>query len=196
MVTYVEFFELLESYGLTDALLPFLLIFTIVFAVLQKTNILGAGKKNFNVIIALVLSLTAVIPHVTDSYPEGYDVIQILNTALPQVSLIAVAAIMLMLLVGLFGAESKWMGGSLSGWMAIISFIFIIVIFGGAAGWWADITEWVSWWDSDTTALIVIILVFGVIIWYVTKPESKGEGAVRFGKLVNEIGNVFGGGKK
>ena len=195
MATYIDFFNLLESYGLTDALLPFLLIFTIVFAVLQKTNIMGAGKKNFNVIIALVLSLTAVIPHVTGTYPEGYDVIQILNNALPQVSLIAVAAIMLMLLVGLFGAESKWMGGSLSGWMAILSFFIIIFIFGGAAGWWTDITEWISWWDEDTAALVVIILVFGVIIWYVTKPETKGEGAVKFGKIIEDVGNIFGGKK-
>ncbi|MBW2992777.1 hypothetical protein KY345_06180 [Candidatus Woesearchaeota archaeon] len=195
MVTYVEFFELLESYGLTDALLPFLLIFTIVFAILQKTNILGAGRKNFNVIVALVLALTAVIPHVTDSYPEGYDVIEIMNTALPQVSLIAVAAIMLMLLVGLFGAESKWMGGALSGWMAILAFIFIVIIFGGAAGWWVDITELFDWWDEDTTALLIIILVFGVIIWYVTKPETKGEAAVRTGKLIENIGNIFGGKK-
>ena len=195
MVTYIEFFELLESYGLTDALLPFLLIFTIVFAVLQKTNILGTGKKNFNVILALIMALTAVIPHVTDSYPEGYDVIEIINAALPQVSLLAIAAIMLMLLIGLFGAESKWMGGSLSGWMAILSFIMIVVIFGGAAGWWTDITEWVSWWSEDTAALVVIILVFGVIIWYVTKPETKGEGAVKFGKFIEEVGNVFGGKK-
>lgn len=195
MATYIDFFKTLEGYGLTDALLPFLLIFTVVFAVLQKTNIMGAGKKNFNVIIALVLSLTAVIPHVTGNYPEGYDVIDIINNALPQVSLVAVAAIMLMLLVGLFGAESKWMGGSLSGWMAIFSFFIIIIIFGGAAGWWTDITEWVSWWDEDTAALVVIILVFGIIIWYVTKPETKGEGVVRVGKFMEDIGNIFGGKK-
>lgn len=196
MVTYVEFFELMESYGLTDALLPFLLIFTIVFAVLQKTRILGEGKKNFNVIVSLVLALTTVIPHVTNSYPSGYDIVEIMNTALPQISLIAVAAIMLMLLVGLFGAENRWMGGALSGWMAIISFIFVVVIFGGAAGWWVDLTEFFYWWDADTTALMVIILVFGIIIWYVTKPESKGEGAVRLGKALEGIGNFFGGGGK
>lgn len=193
---YVEFFKLLESYGLTDALLPFLLIFTVVFSVLQKTNILGAGKKNFNVIVSLVLALTAVIPHVTDSYPEGYDVIEILNAALPQVSMIAVAAIMLMLLIGLFGAESKWMGGSLSGWMAILSFIIIVLIFGGAAGWWSSISDFFSWWSDDTTALVVILLVFGVIVWYVTKPDSKGEAAVRTGKFIENFGKIFGGGGK
>jgi hypothetical protein len=195
MVTYIDFFRLLEGYGFTDALLPFLLIFTIVFAVLQKTNIMGKDKKNFNVILALVMALTAVIPHVTDSYPYGYDVIDIINQSLPQVSLLAVAAIMLMLLIGLFGAESKWMGGSLSGWMAIISFIFIVLIFGGAAGWWTDITDYIEWMDDDTVALIIMILIFGVIIWYVTKPDSKGETQRKFGGFIEDFGKLFGGNK-
>lgn len=193
---YVQFFELLESYGLTDALLPFLLIFTIVFAVLQKTNILGMGRKNFNVIVALVMSLTAVIPHVTNSYPHGYDVIEIINSALPQVSLIAIAFIMLLLLVGLFGAEHKWMGSSLSGWMAILAFIIIIIIFGGAAGWWPAFQDFFYWWDDDTTALFIIIVIFAVMIWFVTRDETKGEGAVRLGKTLSSIGDFFGGGGK
>jgi hypothetical protein len=195
MATYIDFFRLLESYGFTDALLPFLLIFTIIFAVLQKTNIMGKDKKNFNVILALVMALTAVIPHVTGTYPYGYDVIDIINQALPQVSLLAVAAIMLMVLVGLFGAEAKWMGGSISGWMAIISFIFIVLIFGGAAGWWVNISDYIHWMDDDTVALIVMILIFGVIIWYVTKPESKGDVTKGLGDFVEGIGNMFGGKK-
>ena len=37
-----------ETYGVMDFLLPFLLVFTIIYAVMQKTKILG-DKKNFNV---------------------------------------------------------------------------------------------------------------------------------------------------
>jgi hypothetical protein len=192
---YIEFFQLLESYGLTDALLPFLLIFTVIFATLQKTKVLGDGKKNFNVVIALVMSLTAIIPHVTNSYPSGYDVIDIMNAALPQVSLIAIAFIMLLLLVGLFGAESRWMGASLSGWMAILSFIIIILIFGGAAGWWNSMQDLFYWWDDDTTALVVILLAFAVIIWFVTKPDTKAESSFKLGKSLEGIGNFFGGKK-
>ena len=44
-----------QTYGIMDFLLPFLLVFTIIFAVMQKTKILGE-KKNFNVIVALVLA--------------------------------------------------------------------------------------------------------------------------------------------
>jgi hypothetical protein len=195
MADYIDFFETLEGYGMIDALLPFLLIFTLVFAGLQKSNILGKDKKNFNVIVALVLALTAVIPHVTNSYPSGYDVIDIINTALPNVSLLVVAAIMLMLLIGLFGAETKWIGGSLSGWMAIFSFIAIVLIFGGAAGWWVNISDYIYWMDDDTLALIVMILVFGIIVWYVTKPDTKSEAGFRIGKSIEDIGKLFGGNK-
>ncbi len=192
------FMKMLESWGLTDVLLPFLLIFTIVFAILQKTKILGDGKKNFNVVIALVLALSVVIPHVTGSYPGGTDVVEMLNKALPNVSIVAVAFVMLLILIGLFGAESRWLGASLSGWIAIASFIIIIYIFGGAAGWWGRKGSW-GWFNnffgSDSVAIIIMVLIFGVIIWYITKPDTKGEGAVRMGNLVNDIGNYFGGKK-
>ncbi|MBI5073475.1 hypothetical protein HZA99_06685, partial [Candidatus Woesearchaeota archaeon] len=62
---FVQLFRTMESYGLTDALLPFLLIFTILFAMLQKTKILGAGKKNFNVMVSFIIAAMVVIPHIT-----------------------------------------------------------------------------------------------------------------------------------
>ena len=39
---------ILQSALLTDFLYPFLLVFFILFAVLEKTNIFGAGKKQLN----------------------------------------------------------------------------------------------------------------------------------------------------
>ena len=40
-----------------ETILPFLLIFTIVFAVLQKAKILGEGKRQIDAIVALVVGL-------------------------------------------------------------------------------------------------------------------------------------------
>lgn len=48
-----------------EFILPFLLIFVIAFAVLEKTNFLGEGKKKLNAIAAFVIGLifvTAVFP--------------------------------------------------------------------------------------------------------------------------------------
>ncbi len=66
-----QFFMTLDRIGFVDILLPFLLIFTIIFAVLEKTKILGEGKKNMNVGIALIFALITVIPHATGNFPAG-----------------------------------------------------------------------------------------------------------------------------
>lgn len=189
---FVQLFRTMESYGLTDALLPFLLIFTILFAMLQKTKILGAGKKNFNVMVAFIIAAMVVIPHITNSYPGNYDLVEILNQALPDVSIIVVAVVMALLLIGLFGGEAKWMGGSLSGGVALVAFGIIIYFFGGAAGWWKNIS--INWWGQDTITLVIVILVFAIVIWYVTKEDTPADSASRFGSVLDEFGKMFGGG--
>jgi hypothetical protein len=190
---FVELFRTLEGYGLTDALLPFLLIFTILFAMLQKTKILGAGKKNFNIMVAFILAALVVIPHITRSYPARYDLVEILNNALPNVSIIIVAIVLALLLIGLFGGEAKWMGGSLSGGIAIIAFAIVIYVFGGAAGWWENIG--LRWWDQDAITLVIIILVFAIVIWYVTKEDAPADQAAKVSNLMGEVGKLFGRGK-
>ena len=91
-----------QSYGVMDFLLPFLLVFTIIFAVTAKLP-LFKDNKNFRVVIALVLGLVFVVPHITGDYPLGYDPVQVMNSALPSISLVSIAAVMLLLLMGLFG---------------------------------------------------------------------------------------------
>lgn len=48
-----------------EFILPFLLVFTIIFAILEKTKLLGEGKKQLDAIVAFVVSLifvTAIFP--------------------------------------------------------------------------------------------------------------------------------------
>ena len=60
----------LDALGLTDVILPFMLIFVIIFAILQKTKILGESRKNLNVVIAIVVGLLVIIPHATGRFPQ------------------------------------------------------------------------------------------------------------------------------
>ena len=129
------FVRTLENWGLTDVMLPFLLIFVIVYAILQKTKILGEGRKNLNVIIAVVVGLLVVIPHVTGRFPADSDPVLIINDALPQVSIVLVAVVFLLILIGVFGQDYVFLGVSMPGWIALVSFITILLIFGGSAGW-------------------------------------------------------------
>ncbi|MBW2985045.1 hypothetical protein KY313_00105 [Candidatus Woesearchaeota archaeon] len=190
---FQQFIYGLEQYGLTDALLPFLLIFAVIFAILQKVKIFGKDKKNINVILALVIGLLVVIPHVTNSYPPGQDVVEIMNNAIPNVSIILIAIVMLLILVGVFGSEVDIAGTSLAGWIALASFLVIGFIFGRSAGWFQYWPDWL-WWldDPNTQALVIILLVFGVLIWFVTKePKGREEKAGAIKKIGEGLGKIF-----
>lgn len=190
-MNFVEVISRLEGFGLTDALLPFLLIFTLMFAVLQKVKIFGKDKKNINVIISVIMGLLVIIPHITGRYPPGKDIVEIINSAIPTVSLIVVAILMVLILLGIFGSEIDIAGTSLAGWIALLSFGVVTYIFGRAAGWFTYMPNWLRWLDDpDTQAMVIILLVFGMLIWFVTKePKTDKEGAVS--KIGKELGKIF-----
>lgn len=185
-----EFVRMLEAWGLTDVLLPFLLIFVIIFAILQKTKVLGINRKNLNAAVGLIIGLLVVVPHVLGVYPPGSDVIEIMNRALPNISLIVVALLMVLILIGLLGGEANWIGGSLSGWIAIIAFIAVIWIFGSAAGWWRGTTWFYRFFGADAIAIIVMLLVFAIIVWWVTREPGEKDQAMVSG-LFKNIGDMF-----
>lgn len=189
----------LQEIGVADIILPFILIFTIVFAVLQKTKILGVddsgkARKNFNAVIALVMGLAVVIPHVVGAYPsDRSDIVNIINSALPNISIILVAVIMMLLIIGVFGGGVDIAGTSLSGWAVLFSILATVFIFGSAARWW-ELPIWLGFMlDSDTQALIVVILVFALIIWFITKEDKPADANKT--NFLTELGKVMGGSK-
>ncbi len=185
---FQDFIESLESWGVADVLLPFLLIFTIVYAVLQKSNILGREKKNFNVIISLVIALSVIIPHVLDTYPSGLDVVDIINESLPQIALIAVAFVMLLILAGLVGVDIA--GKSMAGLFVAIAIIAVVAIFGGSAGLWES--EWLyNAVGEGTVSVIIMILVFGLVIWFITR--EKKEPGEKMGGWLKDVFDYLAG---
>ena len=180
----------LDSWGLTDVLLPFALIFAILFAILQKAKIFGEAAKRINIVVSAVIAFMVVFPHVLGLYPAGWDVVAIMNNALPNVSLVVVAIVMALILIGLFGGEATWLGNRISGWIAVISFLVILFIFGAAAGWWGDWYWWDSWLSEDAVAIIVITLVFGILVWFITS-EPKTADNENKGRFLRDIGETF-----
>ena len=179
--TAPEFLVQLEQFGLLDAILPFILIFAIIFTVLRKTNVLG-DKKNIHMLVALVLALLVVMPHVLGTYPAGQDVVSIINTALPNVSLVIVIIVAALILVGIFVPNFS-PGGGIGGILALGSLVAIVYIFGLAGGWWTSGSlGFLS--NPDIQVLIVIVLVFALVIFLITS-ESPFE------NIGTKIRNIF-----
>ena len=173
-----------QTYGLMDFLLPFLLVFTVIFAVMQKTKVLGE-KKNFNVIVSLVVALMFVVPHIVGSYPLGYDPVQVMNESLPSIALVAVAAIMLLILMGVFGANFSKSAAPV---IAIAAIAFVGYIFGSALSVWSGPSDVFYWWTSEVTELLIIILVFGLIVYFIVKEPGKSTAGK---ELASSVGKLF-----
>lgn len=188
MYNLQDFLITLNNYGLTDVILPFLLVFTIIFAVMEKTKPLGT-KKNFNVIIALVISLLVVVPHVTGGYPGDYDVVNVINGALPNIALALVAVVALLILIGMFGGEAAWKG-PVTGWVVILAALFVIWTFGGAAWGWSGWDSFVNIFGEETISFVVVILVFGIVIALITSDRTNKANA--FYSIGEKMGELFG----
>ncbi len=165
---FTNMFLQLDKLGLLDSLIPFLLVFAITFATLEKAQIFGVGKKNINMIVSISLALMFVIPHIIGKYPKGKDPVEIINIAVPNVSMVAIAVVMALVLAGTFGFQ--FVGGGLTGIVLIFSLGAVAWFFGNAAGWWSALPNF----SPETKSLVVTILVFGLIIFFITR-DSKAE---------------------
>ena len=173
----------LENIGVMDFFLPFLLVFAIIFAVLKRIKILG-DRRNINGVVALILALLFVMPHIMGTYPLGYDPVQVMNEVLPSISLVAIAAIMLLILMGIFGADFSAAAAPI---IAIISVIFVVYIFGSSLNFWDGPSDTFYWWNSDVTFAVVVILIIGIILWFLMRDETKTEG----GEMLKQVGRLF-----
>lgn len=192
--------DLYYNVGILDIILPFILIFTVIFAVLQRTKVLGTqnGKpmKNFNVVIAIVIAAAAVVPHVLWGSRDAtnprlsngmLDVVQVINNALPNVSLIVIAVLMFLIIVGIWGKKVDIGGNSLGGIVTVFSIGAIVFIFATAAGWIGHLPNWLYFLqDTQMQTLIVVILVFGLIIRFIVgsddddkKKKDKGDSLLK-----------------
>ena len=184
----------LENMGVIEVILPFLLVFTLIYAVLQKSKILGTDdngkpRKNFNVVIALVMGLGFVIPSVTGRYPNNLNPVEIVNSALPGVSILVIAIVMVLLLLGIF-SKAPNTEDSFGGIIAIFAIGSVVTIFGISAGWFGGrLPYWLSFLnDPQFQALVVTILVFGLVIYFITKedtPKNNNDSALK--KLLKDL---------
>lgn len=188
MSMFEQWIMTLENLGLLDVLLPFLLIFTITFAVLQKSKILGEDSHRFNVIVSFVMAMAAIIPHVIGIGP---DVVVVINRALPNVSILMIASMMVLLLIGVFGKDVNIAGSNLEGFVVLFAIIAVAYTFMVSSGLLAQPPGWLSWIvDPQTRTMLVSILVFGIIVWFITKEEKPME---KRKSVQDTIKDLFGG---
>lgn len=169
----------LEKAGFYEVALPFILIFTIVFAVLQKIKLFGAESKKFNAVFALVMAFLVVRTPV---------VVEIMNQFLPQVSLIALVIIVVLLLVGIvFKPEAEGFSGLFGVLTAIVVLITLgIVFFNSSDALGISLPDWLVDFATQDWRLILGIAIFMWFIAWITSDPAQGTG---FGNTVKNLVN-------
>lgn len=168
--------ELLKDFGFFDVILPFLLVFTIVFGILEKTKIFGTEgekqlpKKNINAMVAFVIAFFVL---------AAKEIIASFQESLPIVSLVLVAIISFLMLVGSFSSSKQEFNfmEMFGGWktpLAIVFVISIIAIFFHSFGWLEPIYEYISGRGRDVFIVAVFVGIIAAVVGFVFN-SSSGE---------------------
>lgn len=166
----------LEKVGFYEVALPFLLIFTIVFAVLEKVKIFGPDSQKYDLVIALVMGFLVV---------RMTPIVEHINIFLPKVSWVVLVFIMALMVLGIFGAKAEFSG---------LMFMFAVVVSIVGVIWalspTSKLPEWLQLTQQDKWVLVMIGV--GVLVLYFITREEKGWKKVTKG--LKEFPEEFGRG--
>jgi hypothetical protein len=152
----------------SELILPFILIFVMVFAILQKSKLLGEGKKQVDALVALAIGLILII-----TPPARIFIVKF-------VPWLAVALAVMLVFLVLYGfvAEEKWKSQK---WVLIVfgilAGLFVIIIAIYASGYWDTLRGWFSGaFDSSLVMNIVLIaIVIAVVLIAVLTAKNGGS---------------------
>lgn len=164
------------QFGILETLLPFVLIFVITFAVLEKMPIFGSDpnnkgmRKKVNGTIAAVLGLLVVIPHAL--YPSDDTVVGVILNSTPAiVGLIIASVLALILATSVTGKQDNGIPGAQ--YIAYIALAIVLYIFAHNA--WPHTIPFFDQISQATINLIIIILVFGLVVFLIAYPFGDGN---------------------
>jgi len=174
-----------------DIALPFLLVFTIIFAILEKSKVLGKESRKFNIIIAAILGLLVV---------RNATVVNLIHRLLPNISLIVVAIIMFLLLIGIFmGKEFSGLTGGLMGIVVLVSIVLVLWSLGSEelGVTMPTMPDWLTDFivGINSASLIAVILFVAALVLILGKGKSGGKNIGQIiGDGLKKLGSGFGGG--
>lgn len=178
--------EFMAQLGVYDIILPFLLVFTLMFATLEKTRLLGveivvdkSGKehtftrKNMNSIISFTTAFFVI---------ASAQIVRIISEVIANTMILLVTGFSFMLAIGLshtgsgeFSLSQLGKGWEVGFWIA--NLIGIVLIFLNAIGWLDKIYRFVmsSLRSSQALTVLLIFVFVGIMLWITHTPTSHIE---------------------
>jgi len=161
-----------EQIGLTDVILPFILVFTVIFAVLQKTRVLGVypggkPKANLNAMVAVVIAFFVLIMVRT---------LDVITWFTRYVTIILLAFIFLGIIFALLGVREHHK--NLLMFLALMLLAFVLL---QALAWTGAVDPGIV--NSFWMPILVLIAVIGIVgFWMRGRPAEKKKPEAKKGK--------------
>jgi len=163
-----DIFRLLVEVGLIDVILPFVLVFTITYGILQKTKVLGTNRAN--AMVAFTLGFFTVLTA---------NLLNIINIMLFYFVILLVIGLMLALVFGMTGTgKNKLTRIILLGFTALFVFLALERL---------GILTKNQFWTFAIAAVIIGVIVAAIAKHY--KEEKIGGKSANPEKTVSAEGN-------
>jgi len=178
-----EVLTFFDTLGIYDVILPFLLVFTIVYALLEKTKIFGTEdidgrkytRKNLNSMVAFVSAFFVV---------ASTKLVAIINETVANASLLLIMIVCFLLLAGSFhtGKDEFFLQGAWATIFMIIVFVGIALI-GLNAVKMESGESWFQYgwnymmanWDSTAVTSGILLMVVVGFMFFITMDRKKSE---------------------
>mgnify|MGYP001606877045 CR=1 FL=1 len=153
---------ILQHWVLTKFILPFLLVFFIVFAVLQKTKLLGDGKKQLDALVSFVIGLIfvgAVFPKLVVG-----------NLILFMTVSLVIVFVILILWGFATGGEAKIESKGMKWLAGIILFVAVVIAVLWATGYAQEVSDllfsqnWSNTFWTSVSFIVVIAIALAMIL--------------------------------
>lgn len=155
-------FGVLGAEWFNQIVIPFVLVFTLFFAILEKSKILGEGKHQINSIVSLAIALILIsVP------PARFVILQVV----PIIAVLAIVILAFMIILGFVGGIEKegTLNKGLIAVIGIIAAIAIIVTVLWSTGWLNKVIEMAKkdelgglWQSLGMITVIVVVMIIAL----------------------------------
>jgi len=174
--------EFFRGLGVFDILLPFILVFTIMFAILERTRILGAEKdggtrKNLNAMASFVVSFLVV---------ASAQIVAVVTQVSSQIIIVLLLVVFIIMLVGTMRTNEDLSKGDWlkEGWVKVpliaIASLSTLAIFLNALktssgmSWLDVIWNWLGqFYTNSAVAAVILVVVLIIFMYWITKGEKS-----------------------
>ena len=162
-----------KQVGILEFIVPFMIVFTVLYAVMEKVQLLGKDASNLHLALAAAISLLVTGPA---AYYGRTSIAKFLQIFIPWLILIMFVFVLWAILVGAIGMEvdTKLMMTILG----ILVFLELIIPESLIIAYITGVKTGLLppfFYSSEFFGLLVSAFVLVLVVWFITREEKKEE---------------------